>query len=788
MNALNKNELKSLQTTFQNRYLQSEDNVKLYLRKHPTQKRTFVKAGSVYYLQRIDADGNPIYINTKNRDSGALVKADQLYSGGSIGVNITGQNMITGIWDGGQVRESHELLAGKVAMQAGQTLDGSASNYKGNSHQTHVSGTMVGKELANKPAVRGIAFGATAQNYDWTNDKTEITTFAANGYLISNHSYGYGNAEGQALWSFGAYDNESRAWDAIINNAPNYLPFIAVGNEQSPTDLDDNNKHINGNWLKGGYDMISGSSSAKNVLTVGAVNGDKTMSSYSNWGPTDDGRVKPDIVAKGTGINSSYFANKSNNMPSDTAYSGIVGSEGTSYAAPAAAASALLLQQYYKSLHGSYMKGATLKALMLGTAEDLGQPGPDPKFGWGLLNVEKAANAIKYKSAAGNPTNVGGSDDASTSKGAYIEEITYNVPTDGSELYRNVIASGCEPLIVSMAWTDDEGTEQVSGDGVDVTTSRLVHNFDMMVRNLSTSVDTRTWKPSTMANRTANATLETDWFDGNGNNYKQVKIMNPVAGTSYKIYVRKSSTSPTTAKPFSLVVTGTALANPTAIAQTFCGNKTVADLLTTSGTNIKWYDALTGGNLLASTTALTTASYYASQTINGCESARVAVNITVNPITTPSVSISPTTICAGTNVTLTATPTNGGTPTYAWKKNNTNFSTDKDVAITNAIANDIYSLTMTVSANICSNPTTATASVTIGAACTATITSVASGNWETASTWDLNRLPTAADNVIIEANHIVTVTTPNANAKKIETRSQGRVIFNDANTKLKLGF
>ena len=168
--------------------------VETYLKKHPTLQRTFVKNGSFYFLKDIDADGNPVYINTKsNVESGIMIKANQLYTGGTLGINITGQNMVAGIWDGGQVRATHELLSGKVAMQAGQTLDGSASNYTGNNHQTHVSGTIVGKDIANQPSARGIAYGATALNYDFDDDLAEMKPFAASGYLISNHSYGLAN-------------------------------------------------------------------------------------------------------------------------------------------------------------------------------------------------------------------------------------------------------------------------------------------------------------------------------------------------------------------------------------------------------------------------------------------------------------------------------------------------------------------------------------------------------------------------------------------------------------------
>ncbi|MFB9098314.1 LamG-like jellyroll fold domain-containing protein, partial [Flavobacterium jumunjinense] len=71
---------------------------------------------------------------------------------------------------------------------------------------------------------------------------------------------------------------------------------------------------------------------------------------------------------------------------------------------------------------------------------------------------------------------------------------------------------------------------------------------------------------------------------------------------------------------------------PTAPAQTFCSGKTVADLVTTSGTNIKWYSAATGGTALANTTTLTAGNYFASQTVNSCESTtRTSVAVTINP-------------------------------------------------------------------------------------------------------------------------------------------------------------
>lgn len=678
VDSINKVKLEELKTRFQTNYNNSEKKVQDYLKKNPKIKRTYLKNGSTHYLHHIDRDGKPVYINTKNKESGALIKTDQLYKGGSIGANITGDSMIVGVWDGGEVRSTHELLAGKVTMYANQTLDGVGANkaYGGNNHMTHVTGTIVGKNLTNKPDARGIAYGAKAICYDWSSDLSEMADFGMKGYLISNHSYGYSNDTTTATWNFGAYDETAKNWDFLTRNLPNYLPFIAAGNEQE----DSGNRKA-----KLGYDIITGSSASKNAMTVGAVDGDKAMSDYSNWGPTDDGRVKPDIVTRGTGINSSLYADKTSKTPSDTAYSGTVNSQGTSYASPAAAAAGLLLQQYYNSLYKTYMKSSTLKALMLSTAEDLGQPGPDHKFGWGLLDIEKAANAIKYKSATGSPLKAILLDSTakkitavdsvarksivvdSTSSGAYIEEISLKFPTDTiTEISREVTANGCLPLIVSIAWTDIEGVEQTSKDGIDPMVSRLIYDYDLIVKNVTKDTTYRAWKPSTMANRTANATYETKWFDGNGNNYKQVKIDSAIAGNKYKIFLRKKLGSPDSVRLLSLVVTGTKFAKPVvATTQNFCNpstNLTVADL-TASGTGIKWYDTLTGGKLLADTTKLLEkTTYYASQSVSGCEIQRAAVVITKTPVLAAPVALA-TNAKTGTTVTLTATCA-AGTPNW----------------------------------------------------------------------------------------------------------------------------
>ena len=76
-----------------------------------------------------------------------------------------------------------------------------------------------------------------------------MTGFAAAGFLVSNHSYGDENTQTANLSLYGAYDKEARDWDAMLKAAPNYLPFVAAGNEQ---------KTSGNTATKNGYDIMTG--------------------------------------------------------------------------------------------------------------------------------------------------------------------------------------------------------------------------------------------------------------------------------------------------------------------------------------------------------------------------------------------------------------------------------------------------------------------------------------------------------------------------------------------------
>jgi gliding motility-associated-like protein len=107
---------------------------------------------------------------------------------------------------------------------------------------------------------------------------------------------------------------------------------------------------------------------------------------------------------------------------------------------------------------------------------------------------------------------------------------------------------------------------------------------------------------------------------------------------------------------------------PTASNITICDGSSGTVTATAPGGNYEWYDAVTGGNLLASTASYTTpaltsaTTYYVQTTIAGCTGPRKAVTVNVNPIPSAPTSVG-TTICQGTNTILSATAPGG---TYRW--------------------------------------------------------------------------------------------------------------------------
>lgn len=456
-------------------------------------KKTSKKGGfGSIELMDVLPNGEKIYAQTTNDGAATTSRAKNLYSGGSLGINIQGQNMIAGVWDGGSVRNTHqEFMVNGVSKVT--IKDGSAFV----DHATHVGGTIAAQGIL--PSVRGLAFNSSLYSYNWDADLAEMLSEASSGLLVSNHSYALGAIN--STWFYGAYDSRAQQIDDICYNNPFYLPVFAAGNERG----EDRAAAVTQRTIKGGYDMIFGHANAKNALTVAAVYqvsnyvdaNSVLMSNFSSWGPSDDGRIKPEISMKGVAVRSTLAS-------SDTATGN---QQGTSMAAPGISGVALLLQQYYHQLYNTYIKAATVKGLILHTADETGlDPGPDAQFGWGLVNATNAAIAIRDKNST-----------SSTTK-SVLEELTL---TNGSSYTKTITASGTKPLKVSISWTDPQSIG-INNGNTDPTISRLVNDLD--IRVTKDGVNYYPWKLQGMA---MYAEPATNTSTNNVDNFERVDINNP---------------------------------------------------------------------------------------------------------------------------------------------------------------------------------------------------------------------------------------------------------------------
>ncbi|QTE21517.1 GEVED domain-containing protein [Polaribacter cellanae] len=480
-------------------------------------------------LQKV-VDGHPIYFATYNVDAARSTRTNHLNTGGSLGLNLLGQNMTAYVWDGGAVQLTHQDFDGAGGNNRVSILDNEAKRNSNTFHAQHVTGTIVGSGEFQANS-KGMAPHANAITADWNNDVAEATDAAANGMLISNHSYG---PRGDLIpdYYFGAYIVDSRRWDALMFNAPNYLMVVAAGN-------DGDQDAYNASPLEGNssYDKLTGHSTSKNNLVVANaqdanVDADGNLiqvliNSSSSEGPTDDLRIKPDITGNGTNVYSAFdFESFKQNRGAPDFSDGNTDDDyysisGTSMASPNVAGTLLLLQQHNNNTHGSFMKAATLKGLALHTADDAGANGPDAIFGWGLLNAKKAAEAITQK---GNQSK--------------IEELTL---AQGQTYTITVDSDGVNPLLASISWTDRPGTATTATNSP---LAVLVNDLDIRVsKNGTTST------PWRLTGVTTNGR-----GDNNKDPYERVDIAN--ASGTYTITVTHKGNLTGGSQNYSLIVTG----------------------------------------------------------------------------------------------------------------------------------------------------------------------------------------------------------------------------------------
>ncbi|NPE27269.1 S8 family serine peptidase [Methanococcoides sp. SA1] len=364
-------------------------------------------------------------------------------------------------------------------------------------HGTHVTGSVLGNGNISGGLYSGMAPEARlvfqALWYDGQNRPSGLYTPTYlpplfqeaydTGAKIHSNSWGSGSAE------YGNYTSQSQYVDSFMWNNPDMLIVFAAGNSGNATNT------------------LLPPGTAKNALTVGASETYRpergTLSDNiddiahnSSRGPTDDNRIKPDVVAPGTSIYST-----ASSLVSTTDYTYM---SGTSMATPLTAGTAALVRQYYVDNESIYPTAALLKATLINGATDLGKS--SDAQGWGRVDIEESLFPSTPRTMQ------------------YQDNISLGYKDHWSASYH--LNNSSVPFKATLVWTDQPATISAS--------KSLVNNLDL---NISCPDGT---------------------YLGNGgdntNNVEQVELSSPSTGW-YTVTVNGTNV-PDGPQPFAIVLSG----------------------------------------------------------------------------------------------------------------------------------------------------------------------------------------------------------------------------------------
>ena len=425
--------------------------------------------------------GMPLYFHSHNLQESNISGISSFYNDSYWHTGISGEHQLVGVWDAGHVLCSHneffnDILNRIIIEEPNNPVD----------HATHVGGTIIANGI--NPEAKGMANTARLYSADYLNDISEMAYASENFDInLSNHSYGlvsgwnynsdeeiwywYGNTgvDTDEDYKFGFYGSTTASIDELCSLLPDYTMVISAGNDlhEGPEEQPVTHKVWLGKWKNSnevrdidggeeGYDCIGINGVAKNVITVGSVDYEQdpnVLTSFSSCGPTDDGRIKPDIVAPGISVFSSIASG-------ENAYAYY---SGTSMSAAVVTGGVTLLDELqYQFQPGIKLRASTIKGLLIHSAKNIsGNSGPNYKSGWGMVDFASAHQLLE---------------DNITSAGKVITEASLLK----NEIYSKYITvSEGENLKVTLVWTD------LPADANDAilnsTSCKLINDLDLYI-------------------------------------------------------------------------------------------------------------------------------------------------------------------------------------------------------------------------------------------------------------------------------------------------------------------
>ncbi len=397
---------------------------------------------------------------------------DSSGSYGPSGAGLTGTDIVVMVYDGGAVLETHDDLTGRITIAE---TDGDYDD-----HATHVAGTLGGDGTASGGTYAGMATECdiVSYSYDYLGGSTDtledeftdaIDPAIYDSDIISN-SWGSGDP---------SYSSNSAIIDTLCRDN-NVVITWSAGNDRKTVDP---------------YGSIYGNGQqAKNVIIVGAITDDDEMTSFSGWGPKWEYSLAPIVVAPGYEITSTF-------TDSDSSY---FENSGTSMSTPCVAGiCALLLEQFDITYGAAPSYSSTIRAIIANTATDLGNYGPDYKFGFGKVNAELAVNTVidgDFFEDGSSMTTAGDS-----------WEDTYNVSS-------TAVGDTVTGLKILLAWDDPAGSPSSRS------INYMVNDLDLTLESPSGKV----YEPLTLdpEDPTAIAAYAADSY----NNLEQIVVPYPEDG------------------------------------------------------------------------------------------------------------------------------------------------------------------------------------------------------------------------------------------------------------------
>lgn len=343
-------------------------------------------------------------------------------------------------------------------------------------HADHVTGTLAGAGIV-EPTAKGNAPDASlVMSFFSANLNNAPTDYDQYGVRLISGSYGpFGGCS-----STSPYSSTSVQVDNLPLSRPTVTGLWSAGNEAGS-----NCSPVGSPWGTMGGDY----SRAKNQIAVASAQRNNSISGFSSRGPTPDGRLKPDITGLGSGVYSCT------DQPLNNSYTV---KSGTSMSCPGVAGGVATMYEAYRHYNNDKDPlASTVKAVLLNTAQDLGNPGPDFTFGYGRANLYRAHKVIEAGTIIVDSISSG------------INTHTIALPANGTVTEVRVL----------LCWTDTVGNPNAA--------RILVNDLDLTVQQGANSYQPWVLDPTwSVSNLTSNAERARDSL----NNVEQVTFTNPGTG------------------------------------------------------------------------------------------------------------------------------------------------------------------------------------------------------------------------------------------------------------------